>query len=152
MCMHGEGVLRRNRMDVRNCRSCGKLYNYISGMPPICNSCSKDLEEKFTVVKEYIYNNPDAGMQEVAEANDVSTTQIQKWIREERLSFSEDSTIGIECENCGTQIKTGRYCKSCKDRLASNLGGMYKKSAPSITPKKSATESRMRFLDNDRNH
>ncbi|MDF2801458.1 MAG: hypothetical protein K0S61_1361 [Anaerocolumna sp.] len=140
-------------MDVRNCRSCGKLYNYVSGMPPLCNNCLKALEEKFTVVKEYIYNHPGAGMQEVAEENEVSTMQIQKWIREERLSFSEDSMVGIECENCGKQIKTGRYCKNCKDKLANNLGNIYKKEGPKTVPKKTTTENpKMRFLDNERSN
>ncbi len=138
-------------MDVRNCRSCGKLYNYVSGMPPLCNNCLKALEEKFAVVKEYIYNHPGAGMQEVAEETDVTTMQIQKWIREERLSFAEDSMVGIECENCGKQIKTGRYCKNCKDKLANNLGNMYKKEEPKIIPKKIAADNpKMRFLDNER--
>ena len=113
-------------MDVRNCKNCGKLYNYVSGQPPLCPSCVKALEDKFSIVKEYIYNHPGAGMQEVSEENDVTTMQIQKWIREERLSFSEDSAVGIECESCGKLIKTGRYCKSCKDKLASNLGSLYK--------------------------
>ena len=137
-------------MDVRNCKSCGKLYNYISGQPPLCNTCLKLLEEKFAVVKEYIYNHPGAGMQEVAEENDVSTMQIQKWIREERLAFSEDSVVGIECENCGTMIKTGRFCKACKDKLVNNLGSLYKEEEPQ--PKKFSLKDnqnpKMRFLDN----
>lgn len=137
-------------MDVRNCKSCGKLYNYISGQPPLCNACLKLLEEKFAVVKEYIYNHPGAGMQEVAEENEVSTMQIQKWIREERLAFSEDSVVGIECENCGTMIKTGRFCKACKDKLVNNLGSLYKEEEPQ-TKKVSLKDNqnpKMRFLDN----
>lgn len=135
-------------MDVRNCKSCGKLYNYVSGLPPLCNNCVKALEEKFTVVKEYIYSHPGAGMQEVSEENEVSTTQIQKWIREERLSFSENSVVGIECEDCGKLIKTGRYCKACKDKMVNNLGSMYKKEEPNLMTKKNAEHNpKMRFLD-----
>lgn len=136
-------------MDVRNCRSCGKLFNYISGQPPLCNACLMALEEKFAAVKEYIYNHPKAGMQEVAEENDVSTIQIQKWIREERLAFSDDSVVGIECENCGTMIKTGRFCKACKDKLASNLGSIYKEEKPEPKLKifKDNQNPKMRFLD-----
>ncbi len=137
-------------MDVRNCKNCGKLYNYISGQPPLCNACLKLLEDKFAVVKEYIYNNPGAGMQEVAEENDVSTMQIQKWIREERLAFSEDSVVGIECENCGTMIKTGRFCKACKDKLVNNLGSLYKEEetqTKKVTIKDNQNP-KMRFLDN----
>ena len=35
-------------MDVRNCRQCGKLYNYIGGSyRNLCPSCIKQLEDKF---------------------------------------------------------------------------------------------------------
>jgi len=110
----------------------------------------KALEEKFAMVKEYIYNHPGAGMQEVAEENDVSTMQIQKWIREERLAFSEDSVVGIECENCGTMIRTGRFCKACKDKLLNNLGSLYKEEVPEprIKTFKDNPNPKMRFLDN----
>jgi flagellar operon protein (TIGR03826 family) len=117
-------------MDVRNCRSCGKLFNYISGQPPLCHTCLQALEDKFAAVKEYIYNHPKASIQEIADDNDVSIMQIQKWIREERLAFSDDSVIGIECENCGAMIKTGRFCKACKEKLAHNLGSIYKEKSP----------------------
>ena len=136
-------------MDVRNCKNCGKLYNHISGQPPLCNACIKALDEKFSVVKEYIYNHPGAGIAEVAEENDVSTMQIQKWIREERLAFAPDSPIGIECENCGAMIKTGRFCKACKDKLANNLGSLYREAEPKIKKKdfKETPKGKIRFLD-----
>ena len=42
-------------MDVRNCRQCGKLYNYIGGSyRNLCPSCIKQLEDKFMEIKEYI--------------------------------------------------------------------------------------------------
>ncbi|WMJ85756.1 flagellar protein [Anaerocolumna sp. MB42-C2] len=135
-------------MDVRNCKNCGKLYNYISGQPPLCNACLKALDEKFSVVKEYIYNHPGAGIAEVSEANEVSTMQIQKWIREERLTFSPDSPIGIECENCGTMIKTGRFCKACKDKLLNNFGSLYPEEEPQYKKRDfKDPNGKIRFLD-----
>ena len=134
-------------MDVRNCKTCGKLFNFVSG-PPICAVCAKKLEDKFADVKEFIYNNPGAGMQEVSETFEVSTSQIQKWIREERLSFAEDSLVGIECENCGTNIKTGRFCKSCKDKLANNLSNVYKEVEKPKINKDTNNNPKMRFFDN----
>lgn len=132
-------------MDVRNCKNCGRLFNYVGG-PPICTACSKDLEEKFEQVKEYIYNNPKVGIQIVAEENDVSVQQIKKWIREERLSFSDDSDIGLECENCGVMIRTGRFCKNCKSKMQDKLTGLYKEPVKEVT-KKEHSKERMRFLD-----
>lgn len=113
-------------MDVRNCKNCGRIYNHISG-PNLCPSCAAVLEEKFDQVKEYIYDHPGAGMQEVSEVFDVSIAQIKQWIREERLAFAEDSLIGLECEGCGVTIKTGRFCQECKDRLARGFKDLYTK-------------------------
>lgn len=134
-------------MDVRNCKGCGKLFNYLSG-PPLCPSCAQALDLKFEEVKEYIYDHPRCGIQEVSEEMNVPVAQIKQWIREERLAFAEDSMIGLECELCGVTIKTGRYCKSCKDRLAKGLGNLYQEEKPAHIPRqKDPRENpKMRFL------
>ncbi len=134
-------------MDVRNCKTCGKLFNYIGGAP-ICPACNRALDEKFSQVKEYIYNHPGAGMQEVSEENDVTIPQIQKWVREERLAFSDESLVGIECEKCGVTIKTGRFCQSCKDKLANNLGNIYREPEPKVQKRRDYKDNpKMRFLN-----
>lgn len=132
-------------MDVRNCKGCGRLFNYLSG-PPLCPGCIKALDDKFVEVKEYIYDHPGAGIQEVSEEMEVSTTQIKNWIREERLSFSEDATVGIDCESCGRSIRTGRFCKECKDQMANSFGKMYEQ--PVVEKKKQDIKDspKMRFL------
>ena len=134
-------------MDVRNCKGCGKLFNYLSG-PPLCPACMAALDEKFEVVKEYIYDHPGAGMQEVSEELDVPIPQIKQWIREERLSFSEDSMIGLECEGCGVSIKTGRFCKSCKDKLAKGLTDLYPEEKQEQPAKQAREKTQVTFLKN----
>lgn len=135
-------------MDVRNCRRCKKLFNYIGGMQ-ICTACQGDLEKEFQKVKEYLRENPKAAMGVIAEENEVTIQQIKQWVREERLSFTEDSPVAIECENCGTMIRTGRYCKNCKNILATNMNEAIQKPKKQIeVPVKPAKEKeRMRFLD-----
>lgn len=135
-------------MDVRNCRECGNLFNYVSG-PPLCPSCLKAIEDKFAQVKEYIYDNPKCGLREVSEANDVPVQIIKKWIREERLSFSPDSAIGLECESCGKTIYTGRYCDACKSKVTHRLENAYQKPQPQAAPKKPTSDhqNKMRFLN-----
>lgn len=133
-------------MDVRNCRGCGKLYNYFQG-PPLCPTCVKALDKKFEEVKEYVYDHPGVDMQEVSEKCNVSVAQIKQWIREERLAFTDDSMIGIDCEGCGVSIKTGRFCKVCKDKLARGFQELYPKEEPKMKPKDYKDNARMRFLD-----
>ncbi len=138
-------------MEVRNCKSCGRLYNYIGGAYRLCPDCMKKLEEKFQEVKQYIEDNPRADMRDISEQCDVSTRQIEQWVREERLSFSEDSPIGIACEVCGATIRTGRYCERCKNDMANRLGSMYGSNTAAVSgadkERARREKARMRFLD-----
>ena len=132
-------------MNLRNCARCGKMFNYIGGQP-ICDPCKKAIEEDFQKVKQYIVDNPRAGIKPIAEDNKVTTKQIQKWIREERLMITSDSPLQIQCENCGAQIQTGRYCAKCKASMANNLNNTFAKPQPAIQQKQEP-KSGMRFLD-----
>ena len=133
-------------MDVRNCKSCGRLINYMGGAP-LCTSCQKKLEEKFQEVKEYLNENPNSSIHKVAEEVDVSVKQIKQWVREERLTFSEDSVQGIDCENCGRMIRTGRFCESCKQSLASTLrSALDTPKSFDVQHRNGKDKDRMRFL------
>lgn len=134
-------------MDVRNCKTCGRLFNYLSG-PPICEKCKAALEDKFQIVKEYVREHHNARMTEVAEECDVSIQQIQRWLREERLVLSEASGFAIECEKCGAPIRTGRFCQNCKNKIQGDLKGVYASPSKGDPEKSKEREhERMRFLD-----
>ena len=133
-------------MEVKNCKSCGRLFNYFSG-ERVCQGCKNKQEEKFAEVKEYIHKNPGVGMQEVAINTEVSFGQIKQWVRQERLEFTKESLVGIECERCGVSIRTGRFCKSCKLNLATELKSAYSKEEnKSLVNKTDTVDHRIRFL------
>lgn len=136
-------------MEVITCKNCGRLFNHLSG-PRICPGCARKLEDKFLEVKKYVRENPHVDIRELSQAMEVSVSQINRWVREERLIFSDDSPVGLPCESCGKTIKTGRFCESCKSQLSSGLreaAGMNAKQAPVKKPRQ-ATNNKMRFLDN----
>ena len=132
-------------MDVRNCKKCGKLFNYDGDA--LCPLCVKEMEDKFYEVRDYIRENPSAPMPVVAEENDVPIQQIKKWIRQERLTFSKDSGVSIDCESCGKPILTGRYCRECKGKMTNSFTSMYKEKEPEHKAKTSSN-GKMRFLGN----
>lgn len=107
-------------MNVRNCRRCGKMFNYVTG-PAVCPACREAAEKKFEEVKEYIRQNKTAKINEIAQNCGVEQRQIEQWIREERLIFASDSPIKIYCETCGAPIFTGRYCGNCKKDQANTF-------------------------------
>ena len=100
-------------------------------------------------MKEYLRKNPKAPLNKIAEENEVTVKQIKQWVREERLTFTEESQITLECEGCGGKVLTGRFCDRCRNSLQNEFSGAIKRTAPALSPKKSTSEKdRMRFLDN----
>ena len=124
-------------MEVRNCRGCGRLYNYIGGSyKNLCPLCINELENKFEEVKEYIEQHKNATMPVISAECGVKIDQIERWVREERLFFADDSPIGIACENCGITIKSGRFCPACKSKMTNEFSQLYPSSGGSAMEKR----------------
>lgn len=133
-------------MDVRNCRTCGKLFNVLNG-ERICPACQRALEDKFQEVKEYLHQNPNSSVEQTAKDNDLSVKQIKQWIREERLILSSAVESGIVCEKCGKPICTGRFCDICKANMTNDLMQVIDRPVVQQEVQKSGhTKDRMRFL------
>ena len=134
-------------MNVSNCKSCGRLFNVLVN-EKICPACKQALEDDFQQVKKYLEENPNASVEEVSRENDVTVKQIKQWVREERLVFSEGSIEGVECENCRTMIRTGRFCEECKMKMKNNLMSALDKPKTPEIKKTERERDRMRFLQN----
>lgn len=135
-------------MDVKNCRKCRRIFNYIGGQP-ICPACKEELEQIFQEVKKYIQDHRNATVTEVSEACEVEESQIRQWVREERLMFAEGFVSGIGCEGCGAPITSGRFCPKCKASMINDLNSVGRRvqpQAPQQTPRRTA-ENKMRFLN-----
>lgn len=134
-------------MNVRNCRKCRKLFNYITGQP-LCPSCKEEIEAKFQDVKKYIQDHRNCSVAEVATECEVEESQIRQWVREERLEFGEGSVSGIICETCGTPIMTGRFCEKCKANMVNQLSAAGRRpEAPKPAQQARDNSNRMRFLN-----
>ena len=133
-------------MNVRNCKKCGKLFNYVTGVP-VCPACRDALEKKFQEVKKYVQDNKGVTIHDVVENCEVDAQQVRQWVREERLEFNSGGVTGITCEKCGANIATGRFCQKCKNEMTENMGSVLPKK-PKEEPKKKDTRdpAKMRFL------
>lgn len=135
-------------MNVRNCKKCGRIFNYIAGLP-LCPSCKEAMDEKFHEVKKYIQDHKGATVSEVSEECDVEEQQIRQWVREERLVFAEGAVSGIGCEVCGVAITTGRYCQQCKSNLINTFSAAGRRpQQQQQQTQRQASGNRMRYLDN----
>lgn len=134
-------------MSIRNCSKCGKIFNYVVGKP-ICPSCRKTLEESFQETRLFIKRNPKASIAEVSEECDVDVKQIKQWVRDERLSFLENSEVGIDCEICGKNIRTGRFCNKCKNSMTNDFNQIYEKEEKlKENPFARKNDAKMRYMD-----
>lgn len=134
-------------MNIRNCRVCGRIFNYLQGAP-VCPACRDNLEAKFQEVKEYIREHKGVGIQEVAEACDVDPAQIRQWLKDDRLEVTEDSPMFLNCESCGAPIRSGKFCEKCKNNMSKGLNEVLKANRPEPQPQKKSNDdsARMRFL------
>ena len=135
-------------MNVRSCKICKRLFNYLSG-PIYCPACRDKMEEKFQEVKVFIQENPGVHIQEVADSCDVETAQIRQWLREERLELTEGSPLMLSCEGCGASIRSGRYCEKCKVNVSNGFKDILKSNSRQNQDsfrRKEDSGSKMRFL------
>lgn len=136
-------------MDVKNCKKCRRLFNYIGG-PALCPACRDELEKKFQEVKRYLFDNRGATIADVVKDCEVEEGQIRQWVREERLEFSAGVDIGMSCENCGAPITSGRFCEKCKASMINDLQSAGKRPDADPAPvqrKDQAAGNKMRFLN-----
>ncbi len=136
--------------EVRNCRKCGKIFNYIGS--PICPVCKQSEEDDFKTIKDYLYRNPGASITQVSTELDISVEKIKRFLKDGRLEITgEDGNMILECENCGKSIKSGRFCDDCERNLAAgfkSVAGQMKSEIDSIS-EASRKAIGMRYLNKD---
>lgn len=106
-------IRKDERMEICACRECRRLFNYLSGAQ-ICPDCRQAMEDKYLEVKNYLTENPNAGMTQILKSCDVKSSYITHWVNEGRLELNEYSGSGIRCEGCGAIVQSGRFCNKCK--------------------------------------
>ena len=58
-------------MKLRNCPQCGKLFVY--SHRNLCPECLKKDEQDFDTVRDFLYDNPQASLEEISEETRIST-------------------------------------------------------------------------------
>ena len=138
-------------MNLDTCKVCKRLFQNV-GSGAICPECKDELEAKFSEARSFVEENPGANLKQIARACDVKTTQVQEWIREERLVFEADSPNKVPCEHCGIMISSGRLCAECKKakaELIQDISRSFKRPVPQVSKKEvTDNKNRMRFIDN----
>ena len=99
-------------MKIRNCRRCGKVFVYMGR--DLCPQCRAEEEQEFEQVREYLRENPYAGIEELHRETGVEKEIILSLLREGRLEVIDSPLGGIgRCKICGEKIPQGRICPKC---------------------------------------
>jgi len=106
-------------MSLDYCPRCGKLFSRT--IREICFNCHQELEKDYERVVQFLKENPGLTLNELSEATGVSAKQITRWVREGRISIAMAPNLVIACEVCGTPIREGTLCESCRRRLAKEV-------------------------------
>ncbi|GAB6100033.1 membrane protein [Halanaerocella petrolearia] len=107
-------------MDIKKCKRCKKVFSPVGGAK-ICPRCKQKEEEDFEDVKEYLWDYPDANLEQITEDTGVDREIIRKFIREGRLLSLDGVNLKVECQRCGTEIDSGKYCEECSGELQQGL-------------------------------
>ncbi len=108
-------------MNVRNCKNCGLLFK-TTRKETLCLKCVEEELEAYKIVREYVYDNPEALIMEVVEATRTTKAKILQYVREGRLILIGSKLI--DCGRCGIGILTGKYCKPCATQVEKEFGSI----------------------------
>jgi len=107
--------------ELANCSRCDKVF--AKHMRDICQDCHKKEERDFNAVYRFLKErrNREATLQEIVKKTGVSENIIIKFIKNKRLRTSQFPRLAYPCEQCGTDIVTGKICEDCTQAFMQDL-------------------------------
>ena len=107
-------------MKLINCKECGRLFS--SAGQKVCPDCQNSEEEKFELVKNYLWDNPNSTVKKVSEETGVEEDLIIKFMREDRLA-AEGLIVDytLKCKRCKAEIKSGSFCENCRAKMINDF-------------------------------
>ncbi len=144
---------------VKNCIRCNKIFEDYLDIYKTCPECRALEADLLRKVKDYLWDYPGTTEAKLKELFDVTHQQITKWLREERLEITPDSSIKLTCVRCGSMILKGKYCPDCAKRVGAELDELKNELSPKqerqskqvysmVIDKSMAPGGKMHFLQN----
>ena len=128
-------------MNIIQCKLCNKPFHSIGGNT--CPECMNKIDMDFITVRDYIYDNPNSKIDEVAEETGVEKAIIMHLLKDGRLKLDNPDDGGmLVCYICKKPITTGRMCRECKEKVASTMSKSIEGSRPAEPEKKDLKASK----------
>lgn len=121
---------------IQQCKECKRLFEPLYHSY-ICPACIEQMDKEFLIVKDYVYDHPDANVIKVSLDTGIPVKKILNMLREGRLKIADTSGM-ITCVECGKDISSGTYCNDCLDKIEQELQNSIKSNASIREKMKSA--------------
>ncbi len=105
-------------MNIKTCRDCQKIFQ--SYGQAYCEECLKKQDDLFVVVRNYLYDNPKATVEDICESCKVEEDLVLGWLRDGRL-LAENGASLLTCMSCGVSIAQGRVCAKCSSEFQNKI-------------------------------
>ena len=125
------------------CPICEKMMEYDGMGQYICENCGTKDYDDFGRVREYLYENGTAKLEDISKATEVPVEKIQQFIDEGRFE------LVMHCVECGAEIKRGMYCISCQRKT---LRGIFDAMKDSDTVASPQSQGKMHNAYNQKKH
>ena len=130
------------------CPKCGELMHYAFGEVFKCDNCGAEELTSFGKVRKYIEDHGPSNASNISDGTGVPVSTINRYLREGRIEIPDGSDSYIKCEDCGAEIRYGRYCPTCaaKHNKGQNVG-IFNSEAGEIPKHKRDASGKMHTLD-----
>ena len=99
------------------CTECSGEVEYQGLGSYKCKECGHVMYDDYGKVRNYLDEHRGATAYDVSMATGVPQGKIRQMIREEKFEITQNSSVFMKCEICGTSIRSGRYCEACMRKV-----------------------------------
>ena len=130
------------------CPICTGTLEYTGLGEYTCAQCGAKILDDYGKVRKFLDANGPSPAVVISEGTGVPVPKINQFLREGRVEIPDGSGVYIRCENCGTEIRFGRYCSACAAKLAKSIQGIMMDAGDK--PTRHGDGASMHFLGKDK--
>lgn len=114
MSLNIEKLISSNINKPIRCEKCGSMKITYKGVGEyMCSECRFIMYDDYGIVRNYIESHPGSTQADVAKATGIPKSKITQFLKEDRIEIAPGSSVFLQCEVCGKDIRSGRYCFDC---------------------------------------
>lgn len=127
------------------CPKCEAKYANVELGIYVCPKCGYQEKSEFGVLRTYLEEHEGATVSEISQGTGIAVNKITSYLEKGRIQIKEGSKYFMKCQKCGTDIKSGRYCRNCATNVFSEISEAITEGQIGDKPK-SKIDGKMRFI------